>query len=649
LLQTGTIVAGYSIDGVLGEGGMATVYSATQLSLNRVVALKLMAPELGDDASFRARFKREGQLQAALDHRHIVPVYEAGESEQGLFLAMRLIDGPTLKQLILARQLDPRRSVRLLAQVAQALDVAHRAGLIHRDVKPQNILIDHDDHVYLADFGLTKPLDDTARLTGTGQFLGTIDYIAPEQIQSETATAASDSYSLTAVLYECLVGQVPFPETNEAAVLHAHVVRPPPRPSEVRPELPAALDEVIARGMAKDPAARPTSATELLRLATGALAGSPPVAQSTALSQAPGERRGGQTTRARATAASSAATGAPARVTELSRGAQHSAVASAAEAARAPGRPASAGAPIAVAVALAAALAAGGFLLGDSGTSSGPGNLPNTALAGHLQLDYPSSWRPTTAPAPIAGVDFSEPVRLAAAQPGAAVTAGEVPGAAGPTLLSERFRTRLEGGLPPGEPVLLGTLQALRFGGLRERGSSLVLTVYVVPTSAGVATVACSSSSAATGSFTSECGRVAATLRLIGARAYPLSPSDEYARAIGGALARLRAAVAASAAQLRAAGSLAAQATATARLSASYASAERELAALEVSPLDREAHRAIVSGLAGLARGYADASAAARRGDPAAYGRARNALGGAASSVETGLRHLGTLGYTFAR
>ena len=269
MLQTGTIVAGYRIDGLLGQGGMATVYRATQLSLDRVVALKLLAAELSDDPSFRARFKREGQLQAGLDHQNIVPVYEAGESEHGLFLAMRLIPGATLKQLILGRELDTRRALRLLMQVGLALDAAHDRGLIHRDVKPQNILIDRDDHVYLADFGLTKPQDDTARLTGTGQFLGTIDYVAPEQIQGLQATGASDCYALAAVLYECLTGQIPFEAPNEAAALHAHVVKPPPRVTDVRPDLPVALDDVIAAGMAKDPADRPPTAravlTEMLR------------------------------------------------------------------------------------------------------------------------------------------------------------------------------------------------------------------------------------------------------------------------------------------------------------------------------------------------------------------------------------------------
>ncbi len=255
---------------------MGAVYEATQLSLQRVVALKLLAPNLSDDPGFRARFEREGQVQAALDHDHIVTVYEAGTSEFGLFLAMRLIGGPTLKRLILDHELDPRRSVRLLTQVANALDAAHQAGLIHRDIKPQNILIGKGDHAYLADFGLIKAPDEV-RLTGTGQFIGTIDYVAPEQIQGEPATPASDVYSLAGVLYECLTGEVPFPKPSEAATLHAHVMSPPPTVSALRPDLPPALDGVIAQGMAKDPWARPTLAVELIQSASRALSSSPSV------------------------------------------------------------------------------------------------------------------------------------------------------------------------------------------------------------------------------------------------------------------------------------------------------------------------------------------------------------------------------------
>ncbi len=250
---------------------MGTVYRATQLSLGRVVALKLLAGELSNDPGFRTRFEREGKLQAGLDHRNIVSVYEAGRTEQGLFLAMRLVDGPTLKDLILGGELGARRALRILAQVAHALDEAHAAGLIHRDVKPQNILVDRGDHAYLADFGLIKAPDETG-LTGTGQFIGTIDYVAPEQIQGDPATGASDVYALTGVLFECLTGQVPFARPNEAATIHAHVMAEPPKVSELRPELPAAVDAVIAAGLAKEPEDRPATASELMRGASGALA-----------------------------------------------------------------------------------------------------------------------------------------------------------------------------------------------------------------------------------------------------------------------------------------------------------------------------------------------------------------------------------------
>ena len=269
------IVAGYRIDSELGEGAMSYVYRATQLSLDRVVALKLLSPELHESLSFRARFEREGLVQAALEHRHIVPIYEAGHCEHGLFLAMRLIDGPTLKDLILDRDLNPQRSLRLLGQVAEALDVAHDAGLIHRDVKPQNILIARGDHAYLADFGLTKSLNDEP-LTTTGQFIGTMDYMAPEQIRGEAPSGASDTYALTCVLYECLTGEVPFPKPNEAATLYAHMVEPPPRLSERHPKLglPEEIDRVIARGMAKAPEERPASTGELIAQATAALSAS---------------------------------------------------------------------------------------------------------------------------------------------------------------------------------------------------------------------------------------------------------------------------------------------------------------------------------------------------------------------------------------
>jgi hypothetical protein len=262
-MKPGDQVAGYRIESVLGAGGMGVVYEATQLSLNRKVALKLLPAHLRDDEVFRERFRREGEIQAAIDHPNIVTVYEAGATDEGLYFVMRLIQGSTLKDLISAGEMSTARAIRLLTPIADALDTAHAAGLTHRDIKPQNILVGPSDRPYLADFGLTRSATD-AGLTRTGQFVGTIDYVSPEQIRGEQASAASDIYALTAVLYESLCGVVPYPRPSDHAILFSHLSEPPPRVTERRPELPAELDAVIARGMAKDPHERQTSGTEMV-------------------------------------------------------------------------------------------------------------------------------------------------------------------------------------------------------------------------------------------------------------------------------------------------------------------------------------------------------------------------------------------------
>ena len=271
MLGEGTELAGYRIERVLGTGGMATVYEATQLSLDRRVALKVMGEAFSGDAEFRARFKREALLQAGLDHDHVVAVHEAGEAGALLNIAMRLIRGPNLKELIRAGALDDTRVFELLIPVADALDTAHQAGLVHRDVKPQNILVGPRDHAFLSDFGLTKTAEHTA-LTATGRFMGTPHYTSPEQVQGEAATPASDVYAFAAVVYECLTGSVPFRRPSEAALLFAHVADEPPVASAVRPGLSRAVDEALRRGMAKRPEDRPPTATELMREVQAGLA-----------------------------------------------------------------------------------------------------------------------------------------------------------------------------------------------------------------------------------------------------------------------------------------------------------------------------------------------------------------------------------------
>jgi serine/threonine protein kinase len=261
MLENGVQVEGYRIDRLIGEGGMGVVYEATQLSLDRKVALKLLTAELSSDAGFRERFRHEARIQGAMDHPNIVTVHEAGESDYGLFIAMELIRGATLKDLIVGRELDAGRTLRILTQVADALDSAHEAGLIHRDIKPHNILVraGRRDHAFLADFGVTKVRGGT-NLTKTGHFVGTVDYMAPEQIRGEPATRETDIYALGTVLYECLSGVVPFPKDSDVAVMYAHLADPPPAITNERPELPPQLDAVISTAMAKNPEERYSSA-----------------------------------------------------------------------------------------------------------------------------------------------------------------------------------------------------------------------------------------------------------------------------------------------------------------------------------------------------------------------------------------------------
>jgi serine/threonine-protein kinase len=278
-LGRGTLFAGYQIEQLLGRGGMGEVYLAMHRVLERRVALKLLAPELSADAQFRERFLSESRLAASLDHPNIVTVYEAGEADGRLYLAMRFIDGTDLKALLDAEgKLDAARVVALLGGVAGALDAAHARGLVHRDVKPANILVasprSAEEQAYLADFGLVKELASDAGFTRTGQFVGSADYVAPEQVEGRPVDGRADVYSLAAVAFHTLAGRAPFERMSEYATLWAHVNAAPPLLSEERPEL-AALDNVLIRGMAKDPQDRYATTQALMADVAAAAAGSP--------------------------------------------------------------------------------------------------------------------------------------------------------------------------------------------------------------------------------------------------------------------------------------------------------------------------------------------------------------------------------------
>lgn len=276
-VRTGSVLAGYRIHSLVGEGAMASVYLADELDGSDRVALKLLAPELARDERFRLRFLRETEFAASLEHPNIVSTLAAGEEDGTLYLAMRYVEGSDLRQLLRNEgRLEPHRAVELVEQIAQGLDAAHRIGLIHRDVKPGNILVAGEpgaEHAYVCDFGIARHVSSISSLTGDRGFVGTIDYVPPEQIQGGAISGRADVYSLGCILFECLAGARPFDRESELSVVFAHLNESPPRLSDFRPDLPAAFDGVFATALAKSPDDRYATCSALAAAARAALRG----------------------------------------------------------------------------------------------------------------------------------------------------------------------------------------------------------------------------------------------------------------------------------------------------------------------------------------------------------------------------------------
>ena len=262
MLAPGTSIAGYVVESVVDSRGGGVVYKARQLRLDRPVALKIVEADVAGDPLVRERLRREARTVAALDHPNVVPLYEAGEDNGTVFIATRWVEGTELGALIRRdHPLRPRRAARMAAQMAAALEVAHEQDLIHRDLKPSNAIVTPEDHVYITDFGLTKRAQSLSGFTVAAQMLGTIDYVAPEQIEGGEAGPPGDVYGLACVLFEMLSGFAPFArESGGTAKMWAHLNAPPPSVREQRPDVPAALDDAIRRGLAKRPDERPSAA-----------------------------------------------------------------------------------------------------------------------------------------------------------------------------------------------------------------------------------------------------------------------------------------------------------------------------------------------------------------------------------------------------
>ena len=268
-LAIGSEFAGCRVEGVAGRGGMGVVYLARDVALHRPVALKLIASQHLADAEFRARFEREALVAASIDHPNVVPIYGAGEEDGRPYLVMRYVAGTDLHALLRSEgRLSPKRAAAIVDRVAAALDAAHAAGLVHRDVKPANVLLDGGGNVYLTDFGLTRITASDTRITDTGRWMGTVDFSSPEQLRGDRCDARSDVYALGCVLFAALTGEPPFRRGTVPATMQAHLQEPPPRPSDRG--APPAFDAVLARALEKDPAARFLSAGDLGRAAMAA-------------------------------------------------------------------------------------------------------------------------------------------------------------------------------------------------------------------------------------------------------------------------------------------------------------------------------------------------------------------------------------------
>jgi pSer/pThr/pTyr-binding forkhead associated (FHA) protein len=273
-LPLGTVFAGCRVEEVISHGDMGVVYRGEELALQRGVALKLILPEYSQEKRFRERFRRESMVAAAIDHPNVIPIFDAGDQDGVLYITMRLVEGTDLRALIAAEgRIEPLRAARIVRQVGAALDAAHARGMLHRDVKPPNVLLARADHVYLSDFGLAKRVDSVDGLTRQGSIVARVEYVAPEQILNQRVDARADIYALGCLLFEALTGEAPFARWEKGPAALAHLDAPRPSPVELCPDLPREFDDVVRRAMAIDPSERYPSAGDLGQAALVAAGG----------------------------------------------------------------------------------------------------------------------------------------------------------------------------------------------------------------------------------------------------------------------------------------------------------------------------------------------------------------------------------------
>jgi predicted Ser/Thr protein kinase len=581
------MVRGYRVIRTIGKGGMGTVYEAEQVALKRMVALKVLSREAArGDPTFPQRFERECRAQGELDHPNIVSVFQNGNSPHGQWLAMQLVRGRTLEQMLEAEPLEPEAVLGLLEPIADALEAAHAKGLIHRDVTLRNILVADNGTPFLADFGVTKRVDEHS-LTKAGDFIGSLRYAAPEQIRLATVPA-SDVYSLAVVLYRCLCGRFPFEAPGADALFFEQLRDLPPAPTSVNPSLRRTLDTVLGEGLAKDPAKRFGRPSELI---------------------------------------------ADARASFEGRELKHVA----------PRRPLPVRALIIVALFLFVLGLGAGALA--SGASRHEGH---RVRAGSLEVSVPKGWvRENGVVARFPRLQLADPLTLVPVRGAGkeAVVVG-MSLARGKTLLPFSLRP-FYGPSPPVTALSLGSLQALRYEGLGPKPKTEPWTVIVSPTSVGVATIVCRG--AVQRSYLRRtCQGLAGSLKLLDGSAYPVGPSAEFATMLRRQFGDLNRGMRRLHRRLSAASGGSAQAAAAGTMADLHRRCARILAAVPVSP-QAAAHLAgLVTALRFLRDDYKDLAAAYRAEDARAYHTALGEIGMSASILYNRIHWLDGLGYRIA-
>jgi tRNA A-37 threonylcarbamoyl transferase component Bud32 len=672
-------VGRYEILEELGRGGMATVYLARQADLQRLVALKELSSFRQSDPTFTQRFLRESRLAGSLSHPNIVTVHEYFESGGVPYIAMEYVPRGSLRPHI--GHLPLTQVAGVLEGILSALDHAEQHHIVHRDLKPENVMVTEDGRVKLADFGIAKATGQAYRgsfLTVAGTTVGTPNYMAPEQAMGQEVGPWTDLYSVGVMAFEMVVGEVPFHDTEEPmAILMRQVSDPIPPPRSVNPDVDEAISDWIERLLAKEPEQRVQSASEAwdqfeeivlelvgarwrrasrlpalsttarVPLATARL--TPPTAsRPRTTSEAPTRRL---RERDEAAMAPTVMPRAPARQPD------DDGELPARPRARRRGAFMKAGlVALAVLVALTAAF---GKPSSDDrrprGTTArgarAPAAVPTSRVSGpQLAVSVPRTWSRLRT-APDLGLPLADAI-AAGRHGGPVVEFGVMKGDTAsnsallpPALLGSTGQPA--GTIPPRTAVRLPAqrLGAWRYRDLRPAGSSRVLTVYAVPTTGGVATVACSTSPARAGAFARECDAVAGTLELVSGRPYPVGPSATYANAVNDAAATLQQATGSHEATLQAARTLASQAAAARALASDYETAAAELAILDLSPADRGSNRQLVTALRRLAKAYRRVAHAATGGDATRYRAASAAIPNAKARVSSALAGLRAAGY----